>query len=128
MFSLSYRLKVFMNRIYFLVLAIQFGLRTSLHAIFYILTLSEAQRHILCYSITVLIMHGVWNGATYLLVMSPSWKFPARAEPSYKVSKPSRAGAFQFPSWNRAFLANFWTGKSFILLTKISNHYKNFWK
>ena len=58
MFSLSYRLKVFMNRIYFLVLAIQFGLRTSFNAIFYILTLSEAQRHILCYSITVLIMHG----------------------------------------------------------------------
>jgi hypothetical protein len=26
-----------------------------------------------------------------LLVMSPSWNFPARAEPSYKGSEPSRA-------------------------------------
>ena len=33
-----------------------------------------------------------------ILVMSPSWNFPARAEPSYKGSKPSRAelGHFNF--------------------------------
>jgi hypothetical protein len=34
--------------------------------------------------------------------MSPSWNFPARAEPSYKGSEPSRAGASQFSSWKRA--------------------------
>ena len=28
---------------------------------------------------------------TYLVVMSPSWNFPARAETSYKDSEPSRA-------------------------------------
>ena len=39
---------------------------------------------------------------TYLLVMSPSRNFPARAELSYEESKPSRAGALQFSSWNRA--------------------------
>ena len=38
----------------------------------------------------------------YLLVMSPSWNFPAWAEPSYKGSEPSRAWASQFPSWKRA--------------------------
>ena len=27
------------------------------------------------------------------LVMSPSWNFPAQAEPSYEGSEPSRAGA-----------------------------------
>ena len=34
----------------------------------------------------------------YLLVMSPSWNFPARAEPSYEGSEPSRAelGNFNF--------------------------------
>jgi hypothetical protein len=30
---------------------------------------------------------------TYLVVMSPSWNFPARAKPSYEGSEPSRAGA-----------------------------------
>ena len=34
--------------------------------------------------------------------MSPSWNFPARAEPSFEGSEPSLAGAFQFSSWNRA--------------------------
>ena len=34
----------------------------------------------------------------YLLVMSPSWNFPARAEPNYEGSEPSRAelGHFNF--------------------------------
>ena len=27
------------------------------------------------------------------LVMSPSWNFPAQAEPSYEGSEPSQAGA-----------------------------------
>jgi hypothetical protein len=34
--------------------------------------------------------------------MSSSWNFPARASLSYECSEPSRAGALQFPSWNRA--------------------------
>jgi hypothetical protein len=42
----------------------------------------------------------IWDH--YLLVMSSSWNFPAWAEPSYEGSEPSRAGALQFPSWNRA--------------------------
>ena len=34
----------------------------------------------------------------YEIVMSPSWNFPARAEPSYEGSEPSRAelGHFNF--------------------------------
>ena len=32
------------------------------------------------------------------LVMSPSRNFPARAEPSYEGSEPSRAGALPYPS------------------------------
>jgi hypothetical protein len=38
----------------------------------------------------------------YLLEMSLSWNFPARASPSYEGFEPSRAGALQFSSWNRA--------------------------
>ena len=33
---------------------------------------------------------------TYKLVMSPSWNFPARAEPSYEGSEPSRAELAHF--------------------------------
>ena len=35
-------------------------------------------------------------------MLSPSWNFPAQAEPSYEDSEPSRAGALQCLSWNRA--------------------------
>ena len=34
--------------------------------------------------------------------MSPSRNFPAWAEPSHEGSEPSRAGALQLSSWNRA--------------------------
>ena len=34
---------------------------------------------------------GKHPGKVYLLVMSPSQNFPARAEPSYESSEPSRA-------------------------------------
>ena len=42
------------------------------------------------------------NNYLFSLEMSSSWNFPARASPSYEGSEPSRAGALQFPSWNRA--------------------------
>ena len=35
----------------------------------------------------------VFSQLTKLLVMSPSWNFPARVEPSYEGFEPSRAGA-----------------------------------
>jgi hypothetical protein len=46
--------------------------------------------------------------------MSPSWNFPARAEPSYEGSEPSRAEpswgtliSELKPSWKKIFLAIF---------------------
>ena len=38
------------------------------------------------------------SGGADKLVMSSSWNFSARAEPSYEGTEPSRAGALQFPS------------------------------
>ena len=45
-------------------------------------------------------LENLWN--TLILEMSLSWNFPARASLSYEGSEPSRAGALQFLSWNRA--------------------------
>ena len=39
---------------------------------------------------------------SYLVEMSSSWIFSARASPSYEVAEPRRAGALQFPNWNQA--------------------------
>ena len=39
---------------------------------------------------------------SFAVEMSSSWNFPAQASTSYEGSKPSRAGALQFSSWNGA--------------------------
>jgi hypothetical protein len=47
------------------------------------------------YGVAIMLIYKVTSS---YLVMSPSWNFPARAEPSYKDSEPSRAelGLFNF--------------------------------
>ena len=80
----------------------------------------------------------------WVVVMSPSWNFLARAEPSYKVSEPSRAelGHFNFRAetelefffmysffssvfWVFFASTNFWTRKSVILRKKVPITSKN---
>jgi hypothetical protein len=48
--------------------------------------------------ISIVIMYLLTTGIPRLVVMSPSWNFPARAEPSYEGSEPSQAelGHFNF--------------------------------
>ena len=59
---------------------------------------------------------------TLIVMMSSSWHFPARAEPSYEGSEPSRAGHFNFRAeteLNRNFFNSFFPK---FLLSEILYH------